>query len=135
MKKLNLISSYKYWLNSHTIKKEKIVNYLRLKGLCSEEVVDYFVFENMALKERDFCPLYAKNQKCHDIEYLNCFFCACPHFVFKDEGLFVRENGIIVKSRCAINSSFSKVVLNEKEEHLDCSNCTLPHIYSFLTKF
>ena len=126
--------SYKSWFEEHAKKHEDLVARLNGRGIVGEALVDYFEFENMVNKEVDFCPLYAQKQKCHDVEYLNCFLCACPHFRFNDEGLHVRDDGVVVKSKCAINSRFASEFVYENIAHLDCSNCTIPHTKEFVKK-
>lgn len=58
----------------------------KLEGNTKQEIIEYFRFENMVKNEPDFCPLYKDNKKCHDMEDLNCYLCACPHFRFDDNG-------------------------------------------------
>jgi hypothetical protein len=126
--------SYKSWFEEHAKKHTSLVDKLRVEGLNDEALLDYFEFENMALKEVDFCPLYVQKKKCHDMEYLNCFLCACPHFRFCDEGLHVKSDGVVIKSKCAINSRFASEFVYENVAHLDCSNCTIPHTKEFVKK-
>jgi len=63
----------------------------KLTKLSDNEVIAYFRFENMVQKEPDFCPLYKETKKCHDMEVLNCYLCACPNFRFDDEGISKKE--------------------------------------------
>ena len=56
----------------------------KLINKTNDEVIEYFKFENMVNNEPDFCPLYKENKKCHDMEDLNCYLCACPNFRFDD---------------------------------------------------
>jgi Zn-finger protein len=106
------------WFEKHAKKHQDIMN--RLKDLSDDEVIEYFSWENMCKKEIDFCPLYKDKKKCHDMDELNCYLCACPNFRFDD-------NAQKIKSRCSINSKdgvqkdYSGVV------HQDCSACTIPH--------
>ncbi len=86
----------------------------------------------MVKNEVDFCPLYKDSKKCHDIEYLNCFFCACPYFVFDDNGL-KQEKGITIKSKCSISSRKSLKFIYKNTEHCDCSNCTIPHNSKYIS--
>ena len=76
--------SYKSWFLEHGNKHKAIM--AKLTHLSDEEVIAYFRFENMVEKEPDFCPLYADNKKCHDMQALNCYLCACPNFRFDDKG-------------------------------------------------
>jgi len=120
--------TYKQWLEEFTCKRKNILE--KLKNHSDEEVVDYFVFENMVEKEPDFCLLYKEKKKCHDTEYLNCFFCACPYFNFNDNGL-TKERDLIVKSECTIKSKHAGKFVYEGVEHLDCSTCNVPHSKKF----
>ncbi len=122
---------YLKWFISHGEKHRKIIE--KLKNLSEDEIIEYFRFENMVKNEPDFCPLYAKNKKCHEIKDLNCYLCACPYFRFDDNGL-KEENGKIIKSICAINSKDKSLSKHENIIHLDCSNCLLPHKKSFIKK-
>ena len=126
--------SYFQWFEEHALKHNRIVQKLSAYGLTKNEIIAYFVFENMVEKEPEFCLLYANKQKCHDVAYLNCYLCACPHFRFDDEGL-EKENGIVIKSACAIASKKSALFVHEGIGHLDCSKCTIPHTKAFVEKY
>jgi Zn-finger protein len=106
---------YKTWIKNHSIKHKNILN--KLKSLSDDEIVEYFDFDNMVKNEPDFCPLYKDNKKCHDMEKLNCYFCACPLFRIDD-----------TKSYCDINSKYgSTIQAKDGFIHQDCSNCQIPH--------
>ena len=123
---------YSEWLESHAQKNEEIMRHLR--HLSDDEVIDYFIYENMQQKHPDFCPLYADNTKCHEMDELNCYFCACNHFRFSDEGL-VKEGDRIRYSRCDIHARESRDFISENAIHLDCSNCQIPHKRSVIQKY
>ena len=76
----------------------------------------------MKVKEKDFCVLYAKDKKCHDIENLNCYLCGCPNFRVND-----------ISSSCDINS-IDGGSINGKDGfiHQNCSGCTVPHKIDFI---
>jgi Zn-finger protein len=114
--------SYQSWHESHSKKHQEIV--ARLSHLSDDEVIEYFDFENMKVKEKDFCVLYAKNKKCHDIENLNCYLCACPNFrVAKDS------------SFCDINSKDGGTIEGKDGFiHQDCSACLVPHRAKYVKK-
>lgn len=118
--------TYKEWHLSHQIKKNKILQ--KLSHMSDIEKVEYFKFENMVKNEPEFCLLYSEPKKCHDIEYLNCLCCDCPYFEFDDDRL-------PTKSSCTINSLDSSIFEWEGVNHLDCSNCTIPHSKEFALKF
>jgi Zn-finger protein len=113
--------SYESWFKNHTIKHKKLVD--KLSHLSDEELIDYFDFENMRIKEIDFCPLYKDNKKCHDIEELNCYLCACPNFR-------VDKN----KSYCSIDSKDGGSIEHNGFVHQDCSKCSIPHKKSYVRK-
>ena len=105
----------------------------KLDGLSDEEVIAYFRFENMVKKEPEFCPLYKENKKCHEMEELNCYLCACPYFRFDDRGLHEKE-GRTYYSACSIDAREGKAFVSEHAVHQDCSTCLLPHKESFIRK-
>lgn len=123
--------TYEDWYNEHAKKHKKIVDKLLEKNYTKEQIIDYFTFENMVKMENDFCPLYKENKKCHDIEHLNCYMCACPNFRFNDDGLDT-YNEFVILSKCNINNG-SKLSYDGKI-HQDCSNCTVPHHKPFISK-
>ena len=124
---------YTKWFNEHALKHEEIVNRLKQEGLSKLEVIEYFDFENMKLKEVDFCPLYRENKKCHDMESLNCYICACPNFRFDDEGIKkVEEN--TQYSFCCIESKDGRQGLYGDAIHQDCSKCSVPHHKAYIEK-
>ncbi len=123
--------SYKSWFINHGKKHKEIVD--RLEHLSDNELIDYFKFENMVEKEIDFCPLYAKNKKCHNIEDLNCYLCACPNFRFNDNGFKKIENRTLF-SRCNINSKDGTQFKSETAIHQNCSGCNIPHSKSYIKK-
>ena len=125
--------SYLHWFEAHANKHHAIIVKLLTQKMSKEAIIDYFTFEKMRLNEPDFCPLYADCQKCHAMEKLNCYLCACPHFRFNDEGIACRE-GIRYKSTCAIASRKGRYAVFENVAHLDCSLCTVPHTEAFIAK-
>ena len=137
--------SYKSWFDSHAQKHKKIMDkllapqgHLSLRsGTCGntkEQIIKYFEFENMVKEEPDFCPLYCENKKCHAVEYLNCYLCACPNFRFSDKGVEKVEEKTKY-SFCAIDSKEGKAGVYGDAIHQDCSNCTVPHAKSYVEKY
>ncbi|HIP56053.1 MAG TPA: hypothetical protein EYG97_03430 [Arcobacter sp.] len=109
------MKGYKDWFEEHAIKHKNILS--KLNHLNDEEIIRYFRFENMVQKEKDFCPLYKDNQKCHDIKELNCYFCACPNFRLNSQ-----------KSFCDIDSiNGGSIETKDGFIHQDCSKCSVPH--------
>jgi len=105
----------------------------KLKAFSDEEVIAYFRFENMVEKEPDFCPLYTENKKCHNMEVLNCYLCACPYFRFDDNGLH-EDNGKIHYSTCSIDAKKGEKFVSGNIVHQSCNSCLLPHRESFIKK-
>lgn len=123
---------YQNWMKTFSSKHTEIIARLQTAGFTVQEMIDYFEFENMRIHETSFCPLYAKNQKCHDTEYLNCFLCGCPLFRADDQGLsYEGEN--TVYSKCNIGKgSFSG---KNGKIHQNCSNCIIPHRKKFINAY
>ncbi len=124
--------SYQKWFTAHG-KKHKVIMQ-KLTSLSDDEVIRYFRFENMVEKEPDFCPLYKENKKCHDIELLNCYLCACPNFRFDDEGISKKDEKAIY-STCNINSKDGDIFQTEEAIHQDCSACFIPHQETYIKKY
>jgi hypothetical protein len=122
---------YNDWFNRHADKHKKIVDKLLKKEFTKEQIVEYFEFENMVKEEVEFCPLYTKNKKCHDMKELNCYLCACPNFRFNEEGLD-NYNEFKILSRCNINNG--KKFAGKGVIHQDCSSCSVPHHKSYVLK-
>jgi len=124
--------NYSQWFQEHGNKHKEIMK--KLISLSDDEVIAYFRFENMVEKEPDFCPLYQKKDKCHEIEVLNCYLCACPNFRFKDEGILKKEAKTIY-SNCNIDSKDGKTFQTEEAIHQDCSACLVPHHEAYIKKY
>jgi len=125
---------YSDWIEKHAQKHKKIVDKLLRENFTKEQIVAYFDFENMKEKELDFCPLYAKNKKCHDTKELNCYLCACPNFRFNDKGIREKE-GKTQYSYCSIDSKYGREGVYGEKIHQDCSGCTIPHSKNYVLKY
>jgi len=123
--------SYEKWFQSHGKKHKEIMQ--KLTKLSDNEIIAYFRFENMVQKEPDFCPLYKETKKCHDMEVLNCYLCACPNFRFDDEGISKKEDKTIY-SICSIDSKDGDIFQTEEAIHQDCSGCLVPHRETYIKK-
>ena len=123
--------TYKEWFLNHSNKHKKIIKKLKNKSI--DEIIDYFKFENMVKAEPDFCLLYKENKKCHNIKDLNCYLCACPYFVFDDDGISKKDEKTLY-SFCSINSKYGSSFEGVDYIHHDCSNCTIPHKEKFIKK-
>ncbi len=124
---------YSNWVSKHATKHKQIVQKLLAQNYTKEMIIEYFDFENMKAKESDFCPLYAKNKKCHEIESLNCYLCSCPNFRFNDDGI----KNIEAKTQysfCAIDSKDGKQGIYGEKIHQDCSRCSVPHHKEYVEK-
>jgi hypothetical protein len=117
--------TYLEWFNAHAKKHKHILQ--KLQKRTDEEVIAYFRWENMVEKEPDFCPLFARKEKCHDMERLNCYLCACPEFRFDDQAPKY-------KSWCTIEARNSRKIEFKNAVHLDCSGCILPHTEGYIKK-
>ncbi len=126
--------SYSSWFDKHAAKHKKIVDKLVACGKSKDEIVDYFDFENMVEHENDFCPLYKDNKKCHDMNELNCYLCACPNFRFNDDGIKKIDDKTQF-SFCDINSKHGKQGVYGEKIHQDCSGCLIPHAKPFIKKY
>jgi len=125
--------SYKKWFQAQGGRHKEVVDRLVKKGLDSEEIIEYFDFDNMVQNEPTFCPLYEEVRKCHNYEKLNCYLCACPNFRFNDDG--IKEiGGKILFSTCSIDSKDGKQFKNENAIHQDCSGCLVPHKHEYIKK-
>lgn len=121
--------SYKEWFDAHAKKHDQILE--KLNDKTDDEIIEYFDFDNMKEKEPDFCPLYAQNKKCHDMEKLNCYLCACPNFRFNDEG-FKQVEDKTLYSFCSINSKDGAQFLGENYIHQNCTGCQVPHKIEYI---
>lgn len=121
--------SYTSWFQTHGKKHRAIMD--RLTHLSDEEVIEYFRFDNMVQEEPDFCPLYAKNKKCHDRDELNCYLCACPNFRFEDEG-FRQQGERTLYSKCNIHSKDGSQYISQSAIHQNCAGCFVPHHESYI---
>jgi len=116
--------TYSHWSATHANKHTVIMN--KLSHLSDDDVIKYFEFDNMVKQEPDFFFFYASNKKCHEIENLNCYWCACPHFRFDDAGLSL-HNDKTVYSICSIDSKEGAQFESANALHQDCTACLIPH--------
>ena len=122
---------YSSWFEAHGHQHRNIMK--KLTHLSDAAVIEYFRFENMVEKEPDFCALYKERKKCHEMEDLNCYLCACPNFRFKDEGLS-KEGDQVLYSTCSIESKDGAQFVSDDAIHQDCSGCTVPHHKEYIRK-
>ncbi len=115
----------------HADKHHLLTQRLLNEGLSQSEIIDYFHFENMVKNEQDFCELYKSNTKCHDMEELNCYLCACPNFRFTTQPQ--PKDGKLIHSHCAIDSKDGAIFEHDGNIHQDCSGCLVPHHTSYIS--
>lgn len=125
--------TYRDWFDAHGARHKKIIDKLIAKGYNKDQMIDYFRFESMLIHEPDFCLLYKEAKKCHEIENLNCYLCACPHFRFDDRGMPAQE-GKKRYSFCAIDAKEGSAAIYGDAIHQDCSACLIPHHPSYIKK-
>lgn len=125
--------SYEDWYLRHGEKHRVIVEKLIAQGYTKDHIIEYFDFDSMVENEPDFCVLYAQPKKCHSVDKLNCFLCACPLFRFNDNGVEMRGNNQ-VRSYCAVNSKHGTQSLFGDVIHQDCKNCSVPHSKKYVQK-
>jgi Zn-finger protein len=125
--------TYLEWYETHAGKHRAIVEKLVAQGYDEQAIIDYFEFENMVENEPQFCLLYETKTKCHDMERLNCYLCACPYFRFSDAGI-KRMGEDTLYSRCSIDAAEGTTMTWEHAIHQDCSNCHIPHKQPFIKK-
>jgi hypothetical protein len=123
--------SYSSWFRQHGEKHARIME--KLSSCSDDEIIAYFRFENMVEHEPDFCPLYRERKKCHEMENLNCYLCACPYFRFNDAG-FKEVKGKKLQSYCSIEAKGGTLFEGEEAWHQDCSGCTIPHHEHYIKK-
>jgi len=127
--------TYQSWAEDNAKKVKAIRNKLEKRGLSPSEVIDYFDYDNMREKEPNHCGLYKDNIKCHDMENLNCYLCACPHFISNDNFPYKEEKNLKYYSKCKINSRFAKDFVYNNDVHCDCAGCTIPHLKGTALKY
>jgi hypothetical protein len=123
--------TYTEWFDAHNEKHKAIVNKLLSQNFTRDEIIEYFEFSNMAKHEKEFCLLYETQKKCHNIAYLNCYFCACPHFRFNENGIKKIEEKTQY-SFCSIDAKDGALATYGDAIHQDCSNCTVPHSKKYI---
>jgi len=124
--------TYTQWFEMHGNKHHVLSQKLHIAGLSPDEIVRYFRFDNMVEKEPAFCELYSTKSKCHDIEDLNCYLCACPNFRFTQNPL--KKGNKLIHSHCSIESKDGAIFEHEGNIHQDCSGCLVPHHESYIKK-
>ncbi len=124
--------TYTQWFEMHGNKHRALTQRLQSAGLSRDEIIRYFRFDNMVKKEKEFCELYKTNSKCHDMEELNCYLCACPNFRFTQNPAL--KDGKRIHSHCSIDSKDGALFEHEDNIHQDCSGCLVPHHEAYIKK-
>lgn len=125
--------SYNSWFENHGNKHKELIEKLLKRGFDKDEIIEYFKYENLKKNEPNFCPLFAKNKKCHEMEELNCYLCACPNFRFNDSGFKEIEDKTLY-SYCQIDSKDGEKFISSDKIHQNCTNCTIPHHKNYIEK-
>lgn len=125
--------TYTQWFEDHANKHKVIVSKLLKQDYSQEQIIEYFDFDSMVKNEPDFCLLYAENKKCHDMEKLSCYLCACPNFRFDDAGIKEVEKNTQY-SFCDIESKDGAQGVYGDAIHQDCSKCSVPHHKNYVEK-
>jgi len=113
---------YTAWFEQHAKKHANLIS-----KIPKEQLITYFRWENISKTDVDFCPLFKEGKKCHTMENLNCYLCACPNFRFDD-------NAKVLKSWCSIDSKEGSTIEHNGIIHQDCSGCTVPHHETYIEK-
>jgi hypothetical protein len=116
--------SYLSWYIKSQKKYNILISSLQKRGFSKKNLIEYFRFENLSIKQSFFCPLFAKNKKCHNIANLNCYMCACDNFRLTTSGR--------VKSYCRLNLGHK--IESKGKIHQDCSKCSVPHKKRYIEK-
>ena len=124
--------TYTQWFEMHGNKHHELTQKLLQEGLDQDQIIKYFRFDNMVLNEPDFCELYKTNTKCHDMDELNCYLCACPNFRFNANPELKDDKHI--HSHCSIDSKDGALFEHENNVHQDCSGCLVPHHETYIKK-
>lgn len=116
--------SYLNWFIKTSQKHKILLNSLQKKGYSKSKIIDFFDFDNLKNIEPKFCTLFIKDKKCHNMNSLNCYMCACDNFRFK------------LNSK---NISYCKLGLGERFEkdkkiYQNCLKCKLPHQKRYILK-
>jgi len=122
--------TYSDWHTKHIESLTALISSLPCDSI--DDVIDHFSYENMRTHHPSHCPLYAEGIKCHDVQHLNCLFCACPHFQYSDTPLFVSPDGTKTMSICTIGSKQARRFTHDNVSHCDCSQCHIPHTVSHI---
>ncbi len=114
------------WYKDFIAKRNYIIEKYNLKT--PEQIASFFIYKNLKEKEPNFCPLFPKNEKCHDMkeEDLNCFYCACPFYNYE---IWDEEKKIF--GACLLSESEG---IRNQYGYWDCTNCTLSHTSEFVIK-
>ena len=123
--------SYRSWFEEHGKKHRVIVDRLISLDYSEDMIIEYFDFDNMVEKENDFCMLYKEPKKCHDMEKLNCYMCACPNFRFDDEGIKIYAQKTVM-SECVVHNG--EEFAHEDKIHQNCASCSVPHHETYVKK-
>lgn len=126
--------TYSDWEQEHKVKRSNLQRKLENQGLTEKQIIDYFDWSNMVVKQPEFCGLYKTKTKCHNIENLNCYNCGCPYFKYTDTPP-LGTDGKKRFSSCTIRSKYSKDFETDGNIHCDCTDCTIPHTKTMAKRY
>ncbi|MAG11065.1 hypothetical protein CMI44_02020 [Candidatus Pacearchaeota archaeon] len=86
-------------------------------------IINEFRFENQKKKNPKKCSCY-REDKCHNIEQLNCFLCYCPEY-----------DNSVESGGCKINSIKGKWFVSGDKKIWDCSDCDYAHRREVVEKY
>lgn len=95
-----------------------------------EEVVEFFMYNNLKFRYPDFCPLFARGEICHKNmkkENFNCFFCACPYFYTAYYNVRERQFG-----KCRLGSRKGRY---DESGQWNCSECSFVHYPKYVLRY
>lgn len=124
-------------VRDNPLKRWKLSFQERLKQILSEnglerpeEIVEFFMYENMRRRYPDFCQYYKSGEICHKNmkkENFNCFFCGCPEFYASYYNVSEKQFG-----KCLLGSKKGKY---DETGHWDCSDCSFVHYPKYVLRF
>ena len=116
-----VVNLLRKWEKEHF---EKVLGEVKQAGIdfsleYLDEIIEHTSYDIRSLEHPDRCSYYSSGEKCHDLEDLNCFLCACPNY----------QSGKL-EGGCEINSNNGKWHHHKnlpKGFVWDCTDCQTNH--------